>query len=176
MIYVPWWWSEKKELKEKVRRVEWRKRVGQEENDTKQNPSYCSSKKHKMGCSIHEGVGFICSLITLLPSDVCTYQIQVFLQILKCYRYARNRIANVQNPGNFHPTCLQPQQPRKALCWAVTEYTGRWSVLLEASMQWQLLSENYGTQNSLFSKEQDSAALPHISLLSWEVTWALWGS
>lgn len=49
-----------------------------------------------------EGVGFICSLITLVSSDVCIYQIQVFLQILTCYRYVTNRIANVQNPCSPH--------------------------------------------------------------------------
>lgn len=113
---MPWWQSERKELKGKVRRVEWRKRVGQEENDTS-NPCILLRKKHIMGCS-NGGVGFICSLITLVSSDVCIYHIQVFLQILKWYRYATNRIANVQDPCSPHLFAATAAQESTLLDWA----------------------------------------------------------
>lgn len=112
-----WWGGERREVEEKVRTGEWRKRSGKEENDASKT-GILLKEKHIMECSCDKRVVFMCLLMSLLSSDVSICQILVFQRILKCYR----NVTNQQNCKYAKPMLSPPVSNnkitgKKGLCW-----------------------------------------------------------
>jgi len=143
-------------VEKKVRRVQWRKRVGKKENDTSKT-GISLKENHIMGCSSHKGVVFMCSSMSLVSSDVCICQVPVFQQILKCYRNVTNQQNYKCAKSVLSPRISSNRSTRKqGLCWN-TQENDLPNVRQSHHVSFDLRTVEHGT-------DQASASLPRRPL------------